>query len=94
VKYQLPTLAWMGLIFLLSSMPGSTFTPIQFPYAHIIAHSLLFGALCLLSYRAFEHQEFSRFMREFSLLGSFMLVVIYGASDEYHQSFTRDVRMI
>jgi VanZ family protein len=87
-KYQLPVLIWMGFIFVLSSIPGSTIARVEFPDAHLIAHSLLFGMLSYLGYRAFKHQHYSRFIGEFSLLFSLFLVMLYGASDEYHQSFT------
>lgn len=88
VKFQLPVLIWMGFIFVLSSIPGSSLSPLAFPYAHLIAHLLLFGMLYYLAYRAFKHQSYSRFFSEFSLLVSLLLVMLYGASDEYHQSFT------
>ncbi len=60
----------------------------EFPYAHIIAHTLLFGMLYYLGYRAFKHQHYSRLVSEFSLLVTLLFVMAYGASDEYHQSFT------
>ncbi len=78
----------MGLIFALSCVPGSTLAPIEFIDAHLIAHSLLFGMLYILGYRALKYQNYSRFLREFSLLASLALVALYGASDEFHQSFT------
>lgn len=84
----MPLLIWMAFIFTLSSIPGSSFSPIEFPYAHLIAHSLLFGMLYYLGYRAFKHQHYSRFVSEFSLLITLLFVMAYGASDEYHQSFT------
>lgn len=78
----------MGVVFALSSVPGSSLSPMEFPDAHLIAHSLLFGMLYFLAYRAFKYQSYSRFLSEFSLLISLLLVMLYGASDEYHQSFT------
>lgn len=87
-RFQVPLLIWMAFIFALSSVPGSTLSPLEFPDAHLIAHSFLFGMLYYLGYRAFKHQHYSRFVREFSLLVTLLFVVAYGASDEYHQSFT------
>ena len=43
--------------------------------------------LFYLAYRALKHQRFSRMLSELSLLFSLLLVALYGASDEYHQSF-------
>lgn len=77
----------MVLIFLLSSIPGSTLSSMEFPYAHLIAHSLLFGMLYYLAYRALRFQRYSRLVSEFSLLITLFFVMIYGASDEFHQSF-------
>ncbi len=84
----MPLLIWMALIFALSSVPGSTLSTMEFPDAHLIAHSILFGILYYLGYRAFKHQHYSRFVSEFSLLITLLFVMAYGASDEYHQSFT------
>lgn len=78
----------MGLIFVLSSLPGSTLSPLEFEDAHLIAHLLLFGTLYYLGYRALRFQNYSRLLREFSLLAALLFVMLYGATDEYHQSFT------
>ncbi|MCL4540195.1 MAG: VanZ family protein [Bacteroidetes bacterium] len=87
-RFQVPLLIWMAFIFALSSIPGSALSPYEFMDAHLIAHSLLFGVLYYLGYRAFKHQHYSRFVSEFSLLITLLFVMAYGASDEYHQSFT------
>ena len=88
VKFHLPALAWMVFIFTLSSIPGSALAPIEFPYAHLIAHSLLYTMLYYLFYRAFGHQQFSIVLRKFRVGTALFCVAIWGASDEYHQSFT------
>ncbi len=93
VRFQLPVLVWMGLIFVLSSLPGSTLSPLEFKDAHLIAHLLLFGMLYYLGYRALRFQNYSRLLREFSLLAALLFVMLYGATDEYHQSFTPGRRM-
>ena len=86
----------MALIFMLSSTQGSLFAPIEFPYAHLIAHSLLFGMLYYLGYRALRYQNFSRFLSKFSLVMTLFFVILYAAVDEYHQSFvpgrTEDIK--
>jgi len=87
VKYQLPVLLWMAFIFGLSSVPGYDLEPIEFPYAHLIAHSLLYATLCALLFRALRFQHFSKLLSSASYVFSFLLVAAYGASDEYHQSF-------
>ncbi len=96
LKFQLPVLIWMALIYTLSSMRGSTYSPFEFPEAHLIAHSLLFGMLYYLGYRALRYQNFSRFLSEFSLVMTLFFVILYAAADEYHQSFvpgrTEDIK--
>jgi len=88
VKFHLPALVWMILIFALSSIPGSTLALIEFPYAHLIAHTLLYAVLYYLFYRALSHQRFSRILVRYRTGTAFLFVAIWGASDEYHQSFT------
>jgi VanZ family protein len=88
VRFHLPVFLWMALIFALSSVPGSALAPMEFPFAHPIAHSLLYATLCFLLYRAFGHQSFSLFLRRFRLIAALVSVAVWGASDEYHQSFT------
>ncbi len=87
VSFYLPALVWMALIFTLSSIPGSTLEKISFPFAHPIAHTMLYGTLYYLCYRALSHHRFGNFKSTFSLLTAFVIVGLYGASDEYHQSF-------
>ncbi len=78
----------MVFIFGLSSIPGSTLAQIEFPYAHLIAHIMLYAMLYYLFYRALGHQRFSALLYEFRTWIAVLFVAAYGASDEYHQSFT------
>ena len=87
-KYQLPFIAWMIFIFVLSSIPGSTLSHIEFPYAHPIAHALLYSTLYYTAYTAFRHQHISKFLTTYCATSAFVFTALYGASDEYHQSFT------
>ena len=87
VTFYLPVLIWMALIFTLSSIPGSTLKDIEFPYAHPIAHSMLYGVLYYLSFRALSHHRLGQMRTSFSLAASFLIVALYGMSDEFHQSF-------
>ncbi len=87
VRFQLPAIMWMALIFCLSCVPGPDLKPMEFPYAHLIAHTMLYGALFYLAYRALKFQGYSRFLNEFSLAAALLIVMLYGASDEFHQSF-------
>jgi VanZ family protein len=85
----LPLLLWAGVIFLLSSMPGSgaDFEP---PLWYILerksAHVFEYAVLMLLSFR-FVRAMFSveRFSWQVLLAGVFSLA--YAATDELHQFF-------
>lgn len=76
-------IVWMGTLFFLSSLPSSPQT-LAFDFGDKIAHAVAFGILgCFLS-----------FARLPCPLGSLnrvilvtVLVVAYGVSDEFHQSF-------
>ena len=75
-------LAWMGLIFFLSAQP-------DLPRPHVgwadrlfssAAHALEYAVLAVLLAFALEG-------RRRSLLVAFLVAVLYGISDEFHQSF-------
>lgn len=59
----------------------------DFPHAHLIAHTALYAVLYYLGYRALKHQQYSSFVSEFSPIITLFIVMLYGASDEFHQSF-------
>ena len=83
---QLPLILWAASIFVLSGMRGFpvTRTPIGFDK---IAHFVLFFVFCGLGWRAFFHQLASRSLKRQALLCAFLLAVLYGALDEFHQYY-------
>lgn len=75
--------AWMGALFFLSSLPSPPQT-LAFDFGDKIAHAAAFGVLgCFLS--------FARLPYPLGSLNRVMLVTVlviaYGVSDEFHQSF-------
>ena len=86
-KYQLPAIIWALFIFILSSIPGEYFGDEPFDLFDKLVHATLFDILCFLVYRALKFQNRSRFLSEFSVGLSFLLIVIYGIFDEIHQTF-------
>ncbi len=84
---QFPPLVWSFLIFLGSSLPAAQVSENQAInlLAHKIAHLLEYGVLYLLYYRSqvddLWHVKKSR------ILKALLFVVLFGAFDEYHQSF-------
>lgn len=88
LKYQLPPLLWIALIYVLSSIPKfqeSLHVPLGFDK---IIHAVMFFVLCLLVRRAFIHQEYFLLLRDHALLGAAIFSIVYGILDEYHQQFT------
>ena len=81
-----PALCMMAVIFLLSHQPGDT---IHLPeifnidkLAHLAVYALLAGA-CLFAL----HPMRKSFPKEGIALGVVLFCLLYGISDEYHQSF-------
>jgi VanZ family protein len=74
------------MIFVLSTLA----TPSTPEFTHALqpdklAHALLFGILAFLLYRAFRHH--AGYAPRNALLLAFLLAVLYGALDEFHQYF-------
>lgn len=84
----LPALAWAAVIFTLSSMSSPPGAPGSEP-ASLAAHAVSFGLLAvLLAWFAESSPRLRLRTRHFWLLAAVWLVtVLYGASDECHQSF-------
>ena len=85
LRYWLPPLAWMGLIFFLSAQPDLPHAP--GPWFDTLlkkgGHALAFGILAWLYLRVLR----GRFSAVATLrLVSAGLAILYAASDEYHQT--------
>ncbi len=87
LKYQSPAILWMGLIFVLSSIPGNYFPEQPFDLFDKLVHAFLFGILTYLLYRAFQYQDKNFFLKNFSIAIAFFICVIYGIIDELHQEY-------
>ncbi|NOT33602.1 MAG: VanZ family protein [Candidatus Eisenbacteria bacterium] len=83
--YWLPVLAYVALIFIVSSRPGLE-PPFRFPNADKVAHLFEYGVLGLLLVRALRaHSPFRA-----ALTGGMVALLIgfaVGAGDEFWQSF-------
>jgi hypothetical protein len=87
IKWWLPVLVWMGVIFAgssIGSLPrvGGKITD---GMAHRVAHVLEFTVLGVLTLRALSKDK-SLTKRE--IIMALIIVALYGASDEFHQRFT------
>ena len=85
VRYWLPALCCMALIFFLSSLSGSSLS--DFGSLDVIikkgAHITEYAILYFLLFRAFQ----SLMVTRRALIVSAVIAVLYSISDEYHQTF-------
>jgi VanZ family protein len=88
VKYILPVVLWMAVIFLSSSIPSEFFPRVEFWGWAKLVHVLYYGLLALLVERAIRHQEKSHLLWRYVQIASILFAVLYGATDEIHQLFT------
>lgn len=84
MKYWLPSILWMGVIFYLSSRTGgqlhSFFPFIQnFNWGHLLAYFIL-GMLVYFALYKTTKVKYIAF-------GALLICVFYGMSDEFHQAF-------
>jgi VanZ family protein len=84
ILYWLPTLAFMALIFYLSSIPGQDLEP---PVSDIMLHLAVYFILALLVLFSLSKGLFRSVPGRIYLL-AFFITVVYGLSDEWHQAFT------
>ena len=82
--HWLPPIAWMGVIFLLSSRPDlPNLTPGLPDLQNVLAHMTEYGILAYLLARALDH---GRYVNR-THLWTIGVVMLYAASDEWHQKF-------
>ena len=86
--YWLPVLIYAGLIFLLSSFSLRA-VPKEITHFDYLIHFIEYAILSLLIYRACIHTPAKSFSQHAVFL-SIIISVLYGLSDEFHQSFVPD----
>lgn len=86
-KYWLPVILWMGVIFSFSAFPTTKAGGIYWVDFVIkkTAHIVEYGFLTLLSYRALRAYGVTN---KNAAVWAILFSILYGASDEFHQSFT------
>lgn len=82
IYYWIPLIAWMGLIFYLSSKPDFPRPEADWleDLVGVGAHVFLFGGLAVLWARLLGR-------RRRPLILAFLFTLLYALSDEFHQSF-------
>ncbi len=82
-----PVIAWMALIFALSSIPKEAIPIRGGDVVSVSAHLLEYGILALLLSRALKDSPGFRGRARPRFTASLALAFLYGATDEWHQSF-------
>jgi VanZ family protein len=87
MKYRFPAFFWALVIFVVSSIPSTKLPNIALLHYDKLIHAMIFFILGLLVYRALEppaREITFNWQRAFIVV---LCVIIYGASDEFHQGF-------
>jgi len=87
LKFWFPLILWMLVIFSFSSFPTTKTSQIYWQDFVVkkLAHITEYAILTILLYRALINSNVNK--KKAAIL-SIILAVLYGASDEFHQSFT------
>lgn len=87
LRFFIPVVLWSLVIFTFSSFPTGSASRYYWPDFVVkkLAHMVEYGILALLVYRAFINTGVSK---PVSLRFAFVWAVVYGMTDEVHQSFT------
>lgn len=86
-RFWFPVVVWMGVIFLFSSRQKVSVTDsyvlsfLFFKTLHLIEYAFLY----IVTYRAIKNT--THVNKTWVWLGPFIIVAVFAASDEYHQTF-------
>jgi VanZ family protein len=81
-----PAIAWAGVVFGLSSIPGTSLPQLDAPHVDKVAHAIVYivlGACCFRGVRRTSALTTGR-----AVIMATCLAALYGISDEFHQVFT------
>lgn len=85
--FQGPMVAWAVALFTQSSIPGDVL-PSGGLFAHDkIIHCLIYVVFAWSVHRAIQHQDRFPLLAKHHYLFTFIIIAVYGASDEIHQYF-------
>ena len=88
LKFYMPAILWASVIFYLSHQPHLQTPNLGFRFADKLAHFGVYAILGYLIVRAVTRNRPEKIIPR-NFFGSAILAVLYGASDEFHQSFIR-----
>lgn len=85
IIFWFPVLVFMGLIFYISSFPGSEILPI-FPFQDIVFHFFIYLMLAFFFSRAMQY-AYPNITTAKTILFTVIFGTFYGLTDEFHQAF-------
>ena len=87
--FWLPPFLWIGLIFYVSSQPGTSFPDLGVLdfVAKKGVHVLEYAVLYILLFRAFSSLSWAGRTTRMAYLLPMLLTILYATSDEVHQTF-------
>ena len=88
MRYLLPVVLWMVIIFISSSIPADVFPHVEFWGWSKLVHLVYYGVLCFLLHRAISNQTRFQLLARHSYLSGVFFAVLYGVTDELHQLST------
>jgi len=80
-------IAYLGLIFIASSIPGEEIPKIGFEFSDKLIHAIVYLILFLLFFYSLKYQSKSVKLRDNALTFAGLFSALYGISDEIHQLF-------
>ena len=84
--FWIPAIAWMAVIFSLSSIPGQDLPRVDFPNADKIAHAVEYLILGFLLIRAISH-SFQNISLAKIIISAIIIASSYAIFDEWHQQY-------
>lgn len=87
IIYQSPVIFWAIVLFIFSSIPYPPNIKLFMPRDDLVKHAIVYCIFGFFIARAFYHQTRYMRLREYLFLFTFLLGMLYGISDEFHQYF-------
>jgi hypothetical protein len=85
--YQGPMIAWAIVLFTQSSIPGDRLPGWELLSHDKIIHFFIYVVFAFTVQRAIRHQTKYPLLAKHQYLVTFVIIALYGASDEFHQYF-------
>lgn len=86
LKYHLPIIVYLIVIFIFSSIPGDDLPELSFTISDKLIHGIIYLIAFYLFYLSFSNVRKDSVFYKNAILFSFIFTVIYAISDELHQA--------